>query len=223
MAKTTATAATAAPEVSERDTAIKAAIGALVILNDAHWVDGKPNLEVLKEALGPELTVEDVNRVTGGADRAAIARGRGEIVSIPEQAPVNESQDTREKTATAEQKLAAMEVKLGEAMERRQGVDKEIEGINAERDRLVRVVHAGGSVSHADAVKMIQKQSMEVAAQRKAAVVAASAAMIAAGVKPQHASILDQQLANRKRTPEQAALHAKFIQQEAANRNAARG
>lgn len=205
------------------DEDIKLALAALDVANDAHWVDGKPNLQMLQEALGPELTVEDVNRVTGGADRIAIARGRGVIMSVPEAPPVNESQVARGAVKNAETKLAEIEVQLGAVSGERQALDRKTDALNAERDRIIRIIQGGNQVSSADAVKAIQEQSMKTAIERKAAIQSASAVMLAAGVKPQFASKLDQDLALRKRDPGHAQRHAAHIAQLAADRNAARG
>lgn len=208
-------------KIEDKD--IKLVIDQLDLNDDKHWVDGKPNLQMLQQALGSELTVEDVNRVTGGANRIAIARGRGIIMELPDAVPPNQSVISRSQTKTAEQALAEIEVKLGDNATKHEALQKELDGLNAERDRFIRIVQTGAQVSSADAVKAIQAQSMKAAEDRKAATLVTAAAMRAAGINPQFASKLDSDLALRKRGSDHAAAHAKFIAQQAAERNAARG
>lgn len=207
------------------DEDIQAALALLDVANDTHWVDGKPNLQMLQEALGPELTPEDVVRnITDKKgnvlDRIGIARSRGVIMSLPDPAPANESVLTRKAVSTAEEKLKEIEVQLGAVSGERQALDRKTDALNAERDRLVRIMQGGNQVSQADAVKAIQAQSMKAAQDRKTAT---AAAMQAAGINPQFASKLDQDLAMRKRDPAHAQRHALHIQQQTAERNAARG
>lgn len=202
---------------------IQAALAMLDVSNDEHWVDGKPNLLLLQEALGSELTVEEVNSITGGADRIAIARGRGIIMSVPESEPVNVAEIARKETQTAQQKLASLEAQLGANATKREALNREQDALNKERDRLVRVVTSGEQVSSADAVKAIQAQSVQARIDQKAAVTLASAAMRAAGIGPTYPSVLDQQLASRKRGPEHVKAMAAFVHQSATERNAARG
>lgn len=211
------------------DEDIKAALALLDVANDAHWVDGKPNLQMLQEALGPELTPEDVTRnVTDkksglALDRIGIARSRGIILSLPDAPLANESVTTRKAVGTAEEKLKEIEVQLGAVSGERQALDRKTDALNSERDRLVRIIQGGNQVSSADAVKAIQAQSMKAAQDRKDATLVTAAAMRAAGINPQYASKLDQDMAMRKRGPDHAKAHATFIQQQAVERNAARG
>lgn len=202
---------------------INAALVMLDVQNDAHWTNGQPNLVLLQEVLGPELTVEDVNSVTKGADRIAIARGRGTIMSVPEPAPVNAAEIARKDTRTAQQRLAELEAALGDNATKREALNREQDSLNKERDRLVRVVQTGDQVSSADAVKAIQAQSMRAAEDRKAAITLASAAMRAAGIGPTFPSVLDAQLAARRRGPDHVKNMAAFVHQSAMERNAARG
>lgn len=214
-------------KIEDKD--IQAALALLDVANDAHWVDGKPNLQMLQEALGPELTAADVERnITDKKsglvlDRIGIARSRGIILSLPEPAPPNESAILRSQVTTADSKLAEIEVKLGENSGKREALQKETDALNAERDRLVRIKQGGNQVSSADAVKAIQAQSLKAAEDRKAQTLLMAASMRAAGINPQFASKLDQDLAMRKRDPEHAQRHAAHIAQQVQERNAARG
>lgn len=205
------------------DSDIKLAINSLDVKDDAHWVEGKPNFLMLQEALGPELTVADVNRITGDADRIDIARARGIIMSVPDAPAPNQANESRAATKTAEQKFAEIEVKIGDNAGKREALQKELDGLNEERDRLTRVMQQGAQVSSADAVKAIQAQSMKAAQDRKNATMATTVAMRSTGLNPQYASKLDQDTAMRKRDPDHAKRHAAFIAQQAADRNAARG
>lgn len=205
------------------DEDIKAALALLDLNNDAHWVDGKPNLQMLQEALGPELTVEDVNRVTGGADRIGIARARGVIMALPDAPPVNESQIAREKVKKAETSLVDLEAQIGETMTEQQALQRRLDGLHQARDRLVETVASGVQVSHADAVKQIQMQSVRAAEAKKQALQVAAAALNVAGIGKAYPSKLDEDLAKRKRSPDHVKNMGKFVSEQAQNRNAARG
>ena len=92
-------------ELKNKD--VKAAIDLLDVLNDLHWnPDGSPKLEVLQEALGPELTAEAVVKALEGAGRVEIARAKGEIFSLPNPEPPDEIQIARTKTKDARETLA---------------------------------------------------------------------------------------------------------------------
>lgn len=204
---------------------VKAAIDLLDVLNDAHWnPDGSPKLEVLQEALGPELTAADVVKALEGAGRVSIARAKGKIIALPEPEPLDEIQIARVKTKTAHENLAKLEDEIAGVVRRQIALGQEMAVLVAQKDEeICTIAKYSPKVSDADAVKAIQRQTTEAAELRKRTMATVKDTLIAAGIAPQYPSLLDQQLAMRKRSPEHAMNMAKYIHQTAVDRAAARG
>lgn len=204
---------------------IKAAVELLDPKNDLHWnADGSPSLKVLQEALGPELTVEQVNDAVGKDGLEKFARGRGVIVSLPEPEEPNEISVARQKTTEARAAIADLDAKIEVNTSKRIELDRELDQLTTQKDAQIRQLAVySPKVSDADAVKAIQRQTIEQNKKRIAALAVVQGAASAAGIGPQYPSVLDQRLANRPRTPDHAKNMATYVHQNAVDRNAARG
>jgi len=207
---------------------IKAAVGLLDQGNDAHWeADGTPKLSALRELLkNDKLTEDDVDDAIGaykrlevkGAAQAPTPAEQG-AASVPLAPAVEELHPLDPSTAEAQladatRKRDALVGEISKVEKVRDEAQAKISSLQALVDcEIVRIETYSPRVTHAQAVKAIQRQTVETLARNKGVLVTAATALRGAGVNATiYPSKLDEARATQRRTPEQVQNMAKFVE-----------
>lgn len=214
---------------------IKAAIELMDAKDDAQWeADGSPKLDILKTLTNkPELTLDDVDEAVGAFKRGQkvkVAKHADETKPVEPIAPAvdlskldpNGPEYATEVVRVARAEDARLKVLVAEAEAVRNAAANEVKKLTAARDEQVIIIERyAPQITHAQAVKAIQAQTVKNLADTKGRVALATQALAATGQQLVYPSKLDATLAMRKRTPEQATNFAKFVHQQAQARTPA--
>lgn len=219
--------------VSSKD--VKAAVALLDQEDPAQWAaPGVPTLEAL-QLLVPEATADDltaagfadmstetvINKETGAAPVVEATADEVAPSELPPPDSVN-AELAMAIVSKAQAALRAIDANVAQANDARSQITADLEKLVVRRDRQLHIIESYSSrVSFAASVKAIQKQTAEQLVARQAKAKELQKAHLVNGtVFP---SALDASMAQRRKTPEQAANLAAFITQRAAAQIAERG
>lgn len=172
----------------------------------------------IEPAVTPQAQV-DAQAAADEAENRPEGTGAG-----PKPAEAKESAlpDPVKMVENADAALAELDPKIQEARQKMADAEKEFKALVAERDtHLVIKDKYGEKLSHADAVRRIQAQTVKTLQETKDKMVLASTALRGAGLSV-FPSKLDEAMSLRKKPTDHVANHAKFIQQRQADNLAAR-
>lgn len=198
---------------------------------------GKLNLAAPDTGAAPVAPVEPVVQVTETETVAAPgAATAADIVAAAEDADKREDgtgtgapppaidplEKTKDEVEAAKGAIRDIDPKIAEALAVKAAAEKTLKALESAKDKHLAVIETkGAQLSHAEQVKRVQAQTQARLAQQKEQTALAASALKAAGISV-YPSKLDQSFAQRKRTPEGAAAHARYIQQQQTERTNAR-
>jgi hypothetical protein len=209
---------------------IREAVQALDSKDDSVWeADGSPKLDILKTLTDePTLTIDDVEEAgifkRGEKAKPAQAKTKTEanakdevdVSTLDPQSPefaMAVVTKARAEDASLREEIVAHEAEL----EKHKAA---ISKLTAARDQQIIIIETyEPKISHAQAVKAIQQQTVNTLRATRERMAVATQVLGPGGTAVTYASRLDAAMASRKRTQEQTANYAKFVHQTAASAN----
>lgn len=212
---------------------IKAAVELMDVTNDDQWnADGTPKVEVVRENLkDSKVSEEDVLKAIGEFRRPAQANppeASGPSVDEDRSDEVFVEKDETQLLLDRVKEIRAERDRIGNLIETEHAkiseANREIARLTREQDKCISFLEKNeAQVTFAESVKRIQQQTVERLAGNVAASKQMATVLAGTGQAVVFPSALDASMAMRKRTPDQQQNYAKFVHQNAAHRNAARG